>query len=123
MPRRLRNRQEWKFFGVVARADRPLATAWWIILVLRGALPGVFAIAMGVLIGAVQRGHSLALPLTLAGAVFVLLQILAPLHQAVSANLGSRVAAWLLLLRRRARLSGGVVPAGVVHPRGAHSAL
>ena len=68
MPRRLRNRQEWKFFGVVARADRPLATAWWIILVLRGALPGVFAIAMGVLIGAVQRGHSLALPLTLAGA-------------------------------------------------------
>src|SRR5947209_16903886 len=32
------------------------------------------------------------------------------------------VAAWLLLLRTRPRPSGGVVPAGVVHPRGAQLA-
>jgi uncharacterized protein len=32
------------------------------------------------------------------------------------------VAAWLLFLRTRARPSAGVVPAGVVHPRGAQSA-
>ena len=31
----------------------------------------------------------------MAGVVFVLLQVLTPIHQAISANLGSRVAAWL----------------------------
>ena len=50
---------------------------------------------MGVLVGAVQRGDSLAGPLALAGAIFVLLQVLSPIHQAVSANLGDRTAAWL----------------------------
>src|SRR5213593_608323 len=95
MFRRLRQRNEWKFFGVLPRADRPLAGVWWIALVLRGALPAVFAIAMGVLVGAVQRGDSLVLPLALAGAVFVLLQVLSPIHQAISSNLGDRTAAWL----------------------------
>jgi ABC-type multidrug transport system fused ATPase/permease subunit len=92
---RLRERQEWKFFGVLPRADRPLAYAWWAILALRGVLPALFAIAMGVLVAAVQAGDGLALPLGVAGAVFVLLQVLTPVHQAVSANLGSRTAAWL----------------------------
>ena len=64
-------------------------------LILRGVLPAVFAIAMGVLVGAVQRGDGLAGPLAFAGAVFVLLQVLTPIHQAVSANLGDRTAAWL----------------------------
>src|SRR5438552_9608731 len=92
---RLRERQEWKFFSVLPRADRGLAIAWWIVLVLRGALPAVFAIAMGVLIGAVQQQHALGGPLTFAGVVFVLLQVLKPVHTAVSANLGDRTAAWL----------------------------
>jgi ATP-binding cassette, subfamily B, bacterial len=52
-------------------------------------------VAMGALVGAVQHGAGLTAPLAVAGGVFVLLQVLAPLHQAVSANLGSRVAAWL----------------------------
>ncbi len=92
---RLSERNEWKFFGVLPKADRFLALAWWIVLVLRGVLPAVFAIAMGVLVGAVQRGDSLAGPLTFVGAAFVLLQVLTPIHQAVSANLGDRTAAWL----------------------------
>src|SRR5437868_15258974 len=50
---------------------------------------------MGVLIGAVESGSSLAAPLVLVGVVFVLLQVLAPIHVALSFNLGSRVAAWL----------------------------
>ena len=95
MLQRLRQRNEWKFFGVLPKADRPLATAWWVVLVLRGMLPAAFAVAMGVLVGAVQQGNSLAQPLVLAGAVFILLQILTPLHQAISANLGDRTAAWL----------------------------
>ena len=64
-------------------------------LILRGVLPAVFAIAMGVLVGAVQRGDPLAAPLAFAGVVFVLLQVLTPIHQAISANLGDRTAAWL----------------------------
>ena len=63
MFRRLTGRNEWKFFAVLPKADARLATAWWIVLILRGVLPAVFAIAMGVLVGAVQRGDSLAAPL------------------------------------------------------------
>jgi ATP-binding cassette, subfamily B, bacterial len=92
---RLRARPEWKFFAVLPKADSPLAVAWWSVLLLRGALPAVFAIAMGVLVGAVGRGQPLAAPLALVGVVFVLLQVLAPLNQAIGANLGSRTAAWL----------------------------
>src|SRR5947208_5521481 len=76
-------------------ADRPLAIAWWTLLVLRGLLPALFAIAMGVLVAAVQRRDDLTAPLALVGTVFVLLQVLAPIHHAVGANLGSRTAAWL----------------------------
>jgi ATP-binding cassette, subfamily B, bacterial len=93
--RRLRARNEWKFFSVLPKADRALAFTWWVLLVLRGVLPALFAIAMGVLVGAVQRGGGLAGPLTLVGVVFILLQVLSPLHQAVSASLGDRTAAWL----------------------------
>ena len=92
---RLTERKEWKFFGVLPKADRGLAVAWWAALLLRGILPAAFAIAMGVLVGAVQRGDSLAGPLAFTGAIFVLLQVLSPIHQAVGANLGDRTAAWL----------------------------
>ncbi len=95
MLRRLRERAEWQFFGVLPRADRGLALAWWIALLLRGLLPAGFAVAMGWLVGAIQHGGSLAAPLATVGAVFVLLQVLVPVHQAISANLGSKVAAWL----------------------------
>ena len=90
----LRARDEWKFFSVLPRADRLLAITWWVLLALRGALPALFAIAMGVLVGAVNRGDALTLPLGLVGVTFVLLQVLAPLHQAIGKNLGSRTAAW-----------------------------
>ena len=93
--RRLRDRNEWKFFAVLPKADRSLAIAWWVLLVLRGVLPAVFAIAMGTLVGAVQGQSSLAAGLTFVGTIFVLLQVLSPMHQVVSANLGDRTAAWL----------------------------
>jgi len=95
MIERLRARNEWKFAGVLPQADRLLAMTWWSVVVLRGVLPALFAIVMGVLVGAVQRGESLTWPLALVAAVFVPLQILSPIHQAIGANLGSRVAAWL----------------------------
>src|SRR5207249_7029031 len=42
-----------------------------------------------------HRGDGLGEALALVGVVFVLLQVLSPIHQAVSANLGDRTAAWL----------------------------
>jgi ATP-binding cassette subfamily B protein len=95
MMTRLRARKEWKFFGVLPRADRVLALVWWVVLILRGLLPAAFGIAMGVLVAAVQRGAPLAGPLALIAVVFVLLQVLTPIHQAVGQNLGDRTAAWL----------------------------
>jgi ABC-type multidrug transport system fused ATPase/permease subunit len=95
MLERLRARNEWKFFTVLPKADRGLAALWWLILVLRGVLPVVFAIAMGILVEAVRNGVPLTYGLVLVGVVFILLQVLTPLHQAVGANLGDRTAAWL----------------------------
>ena len=95
MFQRLTARKEWKFFAVLPKAAPALAAAWWIALLLRGILPAAFGIAMGVLVGAVQRGTPLGGPLAFAGAIFVTLQVLSPIHLALSANLGDRTAAWL----------------------------
>jgi ATP-binding cassette, subfamily B, bacterial len=92
---RLRDRNEWQFFVVLLKADTSLAVLWWTILALRGLLPVALALAMGSIVGRVQRGETLSGSLLFAGVVFVLLQILAPIHQAVGANLGDRTAAWL----------------------------
>lgn len=81
--------------AALPRASRSLAAAWWAVVGLRGLLPAVFAVAMGLLIGAVQRGEPLTTPLAIVGVVFVLLQILTPLQTAVSLNLGDRLAAHL----------------------------
>src|SRR5712691_8217933 len=95
MLQQLRARNEWKFVGILPQADRMLAIGWWTVLMLRGVLPALFAVAMGVLVGAVQRGDPLTGPLALVAAVFIPLQILSPIHHALGANLGSRTAAYL----------------------------
>jgi ABC-type multidrug transport system fused ATPase/permease subunit len=109
--KRLTERKEWKFFAALPKADHGLSVAWWTVLLLRGVLPAAFAIAMGVLVGAVQRGGSLIGPLVLAGTIFVLLQVVGPIHQAIGSNLGDRTAAWLY-----DRLTQACVrPAGMGH--------
>lgn len=92
---RVRGWAEWQFFGVLWRAHPGLAVIWWALVVVRGLLPAAFVLAMGVLVGAVQQGASLAGPLTFAGMVFVAVQALGPVHDAVSANLGATASAWL----------------------------
>jgi ABC-type multidrug transport system fused ATPase/permease subunit len=91
----VRDRNEWRMATVLPRADMPLAVSWYAILALRGLLPALFAIAMGNLVGAVQHGDVLFTPLSQVGVIFILLQVLNPIHQAVGANLGDRTAAWL----------------------------
>src|SRR5262245_12321212 len=92
---RLTERKAWILFASLPKADRGLATAWWILLLLRGTLPAVFAIAMGVLVGAVAPSSARSGRLGLTGALFVALQVVGPIHQAISSNLGDRTAAWL----------------------------
>jgi ABC-type multidrug transport system fused ATPase/permease subunit len=93
--RRLRARQELQLGAALWRADRAIAASWWSLLILRGVLPAAFAIATGFLISAVEHHQSLAVPLSVVGVLFVLLQTTGPLHTALSANIGDRTAAWL----------------------------
>jgi ATP-binding cassette, subfamily B, bacterial len=92
---RLRSRQEAAFFISLHRADLPLGVTWWALVAARSLLPALFAVAMGALVGAVQEGHDLTRPLAWTGALFILLQAVSPLHQAVGENLGNRLSAWL----------------------------
>src|SRR5262249_900223 len=87
--------KNWRFFAALFKAVLGFAFAWWLALLLRGALLAAFAIAMGVLVGVVQRSQFFAGPLALVGTIFILLQVLSPIHQALSANLGDRTAVWL----------------------------
>ncbi len=83
------------FFSTLHKAAPGLATAWWVLLVLSGAVPAIFAIASGRLIGAVEDGASLTPPLVFVGVVFVIMQTINPIHEAVGANLGHRSASWM----------------------------
>jgi ABC-type multidrug transport system fused ATPase/permease subunit len=95
MLQRLRERQEWQFFAALPKADGVVSVAWWVVVLLRGVLPALFAVAMGVLVAAVQRGNNLVEPLAVVGVIFVLLQVLTPIHTAIGLNLGDRTAAYL----------------------------
>lgn len=92
---KLGDRQELQLVRALHRADRRLSSTWWALLALRGLLPAAFALAMGQLVGAVQREDPLGWSLAAVGVVFVLLQGLFPVHQAVSHALGERGAAWM----------------------------
>jgi ATP-binding cassette subfamily B protein len=109
--RRLRARAEWKFFVTLPRAHRRLATAWYGVLALRAVLPAGFAVAMGALVAAVTGGRSLGAPLTIVGVIFILMQVLTPIHTVISSNLGDRTAAWL----NDRLIEACVEPAGIAH--------
>ncbi len=111
MMERLRARQEWQFFRTLRRAAPAYAIGWWILIVLRGALPAVTSVAFGWLVSAITRDVSLVGPLVMVGASFALLLISQPLHQVVSANLGARTAAHLY----HRLMSTCVAPPGIAH--------
>jgi ABC-type multidrug transport system fused ATPase/permease subunit len=88
-------RQELVFFTALPRADGRLGSLWWALVVLRSALPAVLAVTIGAVVAAVEDGRPLTAALTALGVVFVLTQVVTPLHQTVGENLGLRVSAWL----------------------------
>ena len=110
-PRRLPSTAEWRFLGALTAASPALAATWWALVAVRGALPAAFSIAVGVLVGAVQQGRSLTMPLVVMGTLFILMNALAPVHDAVAQNLGARVGSWL----HHTLLRASTAPPGIAH--------
>ncbi len=87
---------EWELLvRALPRADRKLAVGWWVLLALRVLLPTALVVATGVLTGAVQEHRPVAGPLAAVALTFLGMQVLSPLHRALSTNLGARVSRWL----------------------------
>jgi ABC-type multidrug transport system fused ATPase/permease subunit len=108
---RLRQRQEWALWRALHLAAPGHAVAWWLGLVLRGALPAAIAVTSGWLIAAVTDGHALTWPLLTMAVVFVGSQVIGPLHEALGADLGNRAATSLNDRLMAATLD----PPGVAH--------
>jgi ABC-type multidrug transport system fused ATPase/permease subunit len=109
--RGLRERDTVTFFRVMWLATPGPATAWWTLVLLRGLLPALLSVSTGVLVAAVRDSSSLTGPLTFVGIVFVLLQVLTPVHRATSAVVGARTADWL----NDRLMRGAVAPPGMGH--------
>ncbi|MFD6530889.1 ABC transporter ATP-binding protein [Streptomyces sp. NPDC060184] len=99
------------FFAFLTRVKPALGASWWALVVARGVLPAVFTVLTGVLVGAVQDGRSLVVPLLSAGSTFVVIQMLAPVHAQVCSNLGDRLSDRLHSVLARASTS----PPGLAH--------
>jgi ATP-binding cassette, subfamily B, bacterial len=67
-----------------------LASAWWALLAVRSLVPAALAIATGLLVGRVQSGGDLTVPLVVFAVAFVASQVGPPVHQVVGALTGYR---------------------------------
>lgn len=108
---RLRARREWIFFATLWKSHPGLTAVWWALILFQGILPAGFVVAVGALIGAVADGTPLLAPLFLTGVVFVLMQLLTPLHTQVGSLLGEHVSD---RLHDRLLVAAGT-PEGVAH--------
>ena len=87
---RLGERPAAQFFTTLTRSVPGLATAWWLLLLVRSLVPAALAIATGLLVGRLEAGADLTVPLVVFGVVFVLSQVGPPVHQVVGTLLGHR---------------------------------
>jgi ABC-type multidrug transport system fused ATPase/permease subunit len=84
-----------------------LAAAWWILLLAQAVLPALFAYEVGALISSADPVP----PLIGLGTVFLLMQVLAPVHAQVGTNLGDRLSSAL----QDRLITAATGPAGVAH--------
>jgi ATP-binding cassette, subfamily B, bacterial len=89
-PGALGRRPAARFFVTLTRSVPGLASAWWLLLVVRSLVPAALAIATGLLVGRVESGGDLTVPLAVFGVAFVLSQVGPPVHQVVGALAGHR---------------------------------
>ncbi|MEK7423717.1 MAG: ABC transporter ATP-binding protein [Actinomycetota bacterium] len=92
---RLRSRPEVRFFAALWSAAPAQAAAWWSLVLLRGVLPAITSVGFGWLVGSIEDRASLTAPLIVVGAAFTASLVVHPLHQMVSSNAGSSLAAHL----------------------------
>lgn len=93
------------------RTSRPLAVAWWGLVLLRALLPAGLTVGLGLLVGALTDGRSLGLPLTVVGTAFALACLLSPVHTQLGAVLGDRTSGSL-----QGRLTAACSdPPGIAH--------
>jgi len=108
---RLRATAEWRFLAILPRAQPGLAAGWWALVLVRGVLPACFTLSVGFLVGSVQSGSPPVVPLITSGAVFIAMNALGPLHEAVAADLGAVAGCWL----HDHLMRGCVDPPGLAH--------
>lgn len=85
------SRREWIFFAALWKSHPWLTSLWWTLILVQGILPAVFVVALGTVVSAVAYGAPLLEPLLLISTVFVLMQLLAPVHSQVGSLLGEHV--------------------------------
>jgi ATP-binding cassette, subfamily B, bacterial len=108
---RLRQRQEIRFFATLWKAAPGWTLTWWVLIVLRGALPTLVSIAFGWLISGITRDVSLTAPLITVGIGFTAMVVLQPLHQLVGSVVGSRLTSHLY----DRLMTACIEPAGIGH--------
>jgi len=103
---------EWDLvFRVLPRAHRGLARLWWLLVTVRSALPAVLIVATGALVGAVSASARPGWSLGVVAASSILILVLSPVQDAVSANLGARAGAHL----HERLLRAAIEPPGIAH--------
>ena len=111
MVERIRRSGEFRFLGLFTRVDSRLGWAWWALLAVRCALPAVFALSMGNLITAVQRGDGIDSSLVWVGLLFAAMQSLPSVQAAISTNLAQKLITYL----HDQLLEAALAPAGLAH--------
>ncbi len=110
--RSIRRSAEWHLvFRVLPRASRGLARAWWALVAGRALLPAGLVVATGALVGTVSTGSRPGWSLAFVAASSILILVLSPVHDSVSANLGALAGADL----HGRLLRSAIEPNGVVH--------
>ena len=93
--RRLRARQELQLAAALKRADPAMATGWWSLLALRGLLPAASPSPPACWSGRFSTSRASGWRWLWWASCSSCCRCSAPLHTALSANLGDRTAAWL----------------------------
>ncbi len=88
--RDLADQQQVVFFRSLHRAAPGLSATWWGLLLAGGVLPAAFSVATGSVIDAIDEERSLTSSLLAVGVLFVVLQVIGPIHNAVGQGLGRR---------------------------------
>lgn len=93
------------------QTSKPLAIAWWGLVVIRGVLPAVLALGLGALLRAVESGADTGPSLTMVAGSFAILGVSTPIHTQTGAILGDRTSGLL-----QSRLTSAVSdPPGIAH--------